>query len=488
MKHAILLLFHQDIQQLERLISCFDDDFNFYIHIDKKYKISKLEIDKLREMSQVAKVYSKYKVNWGGFNIVRAQLYLLKEIVKDKSIDYIHFMSGQDYPIKSINYIRNFFELNKGKEFIEVMDLPNYKWDKGTYDRFSYYRLFDCFNHRCNLGRLVIDLFVEIQIYLKYKRSIPNYYDHLYGGSNWMSITRECAEYITNNYNRNFYSRLKMTFAPDETFFHTVILNSHFKDKIVNNNYRYIIWKFRNHSIPAVMDETDWKDILMSDALFVRKIDKNISNNLLDLIDKYLLNNATLSVSNKVKWYEKSILGYPFDHSLGSALLKILSLIEVKKVANFGCGPGWYVVLLLKNKYLVKGYDNDHNVEKFTSILFQNRFYCQYIDLIKEVMFEQKYDIGICLEAEKYIHIGNNNKFINNLINNSSRYIIFSGEKNIDNEHIHNDIISKFHKSGFYLNTPISNYLKRSASIKAYKENIMFFEKHNNTPIDGGEV
>lgn len=36
MKHAILLLWHKDIEQLKNLIKLFDEDFKFYIHIDKK--------------------------------------------------------------------------------------------------------------------------------------------------------------------------------------------------------------------------------------------------------------------------------------------------------------------------------------------------------------------------------------------------------------------------------------------------------------------
>lgn len=36
MKHAILLLWHKDMEQLRNLIKLFDEDFKFYIHIDKK--------------------------------------------------------------------------------------------------------------------------------------------------------------------------------------------------------------------------------------------------------------------------------------------------------------------------------------------------------------------------------------------------------------------------------------------------------------------
>lgn len=112
MKHAILLLWHKDIEQLKNLIKLFDEDFKFYIHIDKKSIITKEEIGRLKNNQQIAEVYQKYRINWGGFNILKAELLLLQEIVRDNSIGYIHFMSGQDYPIKKLDGIKSFFLKN----------------------------------------------------------------------------------------------------------------------------------------------------------------------------------------------------------------------------------------------------------------------------------------------------------------------------------------------------------------------------------------
>ena len=147
MKHAILLLWHKDIEQLKNLIKLFDEDFKFYIHIDKKSIITKEEIGRLKNNQQIAEVYQKYRINWGGFNILKAELLLLQEIVRDNSIGYIHFMSGQDYPIKKLDGIKSFFSKNNGKEFIEYIKLPVKKWEHGTYDRFVYYRLNDWFDY-----------------------------------------------------------------------------------------------------------------------------------------------------------------------------------------------------------------------------------------------------------------------------------------------------------------------------------------------------
>ena len=159
MKHAILLLWHKDIEQLKNLIKLFDEDFKFYIHIDKKSIITKEEIGRLKNNQQIAEVYQKYRINWGGFNILKAELLLLQEIVRDNSIGYIHFMSGQDYPIKKLDGIKSFFSKNNGKEFIEYIKLPVKKWEHGTYDRFVYYRLNDWFDYNTHKGYRIIETY-----------------------------------------------------------------------------------------------------------------------------------------------------------------------------------------------------------------------------------------------------------------------------------------------------------------------------------------
>lgn len=66
-------------------------------------------------------------------------------------------MSGQDYPIKNLKTIKSFFEKHKGTEFIEYMSLPTKKWEQGTYDRFTYYRLNDKFDYNTQKGHKTIE-------------------------------------------------------------------------------------------------------------------------------------------------------------------------------------------------------------------------------------------------------------------------------------------------------------------------------------------
>lgn len=484
MTHAILLLWHKDITQLEELISFFDDNFLFYIHLDKKSQINDADFERLKNHPLVSFVSKKYEINWGGFNILKAELFLLKEIISDKKVNYVHFMSAQDYPIKDLHFIKNFFEYNNGIEFIEYMKLPNENWEEGTYDRFHYFRMHDFFNFRSLKGFKVINFIVDFQKRYNLKRKIPNQYDYLYGGSNWMSITIQCAQYIVLFYKKSFYNRLKYTFAPEETFFPTVIMNSQFKKNVKNDNLRYILWEKENGSYPAILDNSNWGDLVISPALFARKFDQSISKELKERINNYLLKKEEVKIESHGCWLNKTYSGHFFDASLAEGLLKVLSYARIKDIADFGCGPGWYVYFLRKFGYDINGYDGNPNIESVSSLLFQDGFYCQNIDLCEELTIEEPFDLVMSLEVGEHIPQEYEEIFFNNLAQNSNSYILLSwavpnqgGDGHV-NCHTNEYVIKKMQDLRFSLNVPISNYLREKASLKWFHKTIMFFQRN----------
>ena len=483
MKHAILLLWHKDIEQLKNLIKLFDEDFKFYIHIDKKSIITKEEIGRLKNNQQIAEVYQKYRINWGGFNILKAELLLLQEIVRDNSIGYIHFMSGQDYPIKKLDGIKSFFSKNNGKEFMEYIKLPVKKWEHGTYDRFVYYRLNDWFDYNTHKGYRIIEKFIAIQKRIGYKRRIPDQFEHLYGGSNWMSITYECAKHITENKRkyRRFYNRLKYTFAADEVYFHTVILNSIFANKVEKNNQRCILWDGKGS--PIILNETHWWEIITSNRLFARKLDNKVSAKLIEYINRYLFADNEVITNSQGCWLNENLNGHCYDNKLATGLLRLFSLMEVYSIADFGCGPGWYVALLRKQGYEVEGYDGNPNVEKMSSLLFSDGFHCQYMDFTEESEAEEPFDVVMSLEVGEHIPVQWEDTFIKNLTRNARKYIILSwaAEGQYGDGHINNRpnsyIIELLCRQGFILNRPASVYLREQASLWWFKNTIMVFDR-----------
>ena len=72
--------------------------------------------------------------------------------------------------------------------------LPNPRWEQNTYERFQYIYLFDYFRDRAKAIHYS-NTIMAFQKKYHLKRRIPDYFDHLYGGSQWLQgklLTLSC--------------------------------------------------------------------------------------------------------------------------------------------------------------------------------------------------------------------------------------------------------------------------------------------------------
>lgn len=67
-------------------------------------------------------VFKKVDVGWGEDSQIECEMFLFNEAYKKGPFDYYHLLSGVDLPLKSNYYIHDFFDQNKGKEFVGIMD------------------------------------------------------------------------------------------------------------------------------------------------------------------------------------------------------------------------------------------------------------------------------------------------------------------------------------------------------------------------------
>ncbi|MEB3121991.1 MAG: beta-1,6-N-acetylglucosaminyltransferase [Snowella sp.] len=292
MKQAILITAYKDFNHLIEMIRFFDDDFYLYIHIDKKSLISKDDIEIIQNANNVVFLSRQFNVNWGGLNHLKSILLLSEEAIKNEDTEYFHIISGQDFPTKSCDYIQDFITKNKGKEFLEFFEIPAKQWsdEEGGMSRIWYFNFYDFFNAKTITGQKIISFLIKIQIKLKFKRQMQQNLPKLFGGSTWWTLSYSCLKYVID-YTKNkpyLLKRFKYTFASEEFFFQTIIMNSPFKDNVVNNNLRYIEWKCKNNSCPAILDDTDFDNIIVSDAIFARKFQQSISEKLIDKIKEYI--------------------------------------------------------------------------------------------------------------------------------------------------------------------------------------------------------
>lgn len=310
-KICYLILTHDDPEHLNRMIKALDYNADFYIHIDAKADKNEFQINK----DNVFFINDRLNIFWGGFNMVRATLKLIKQAIKQNT-EYSHMilLSGNDYPIKSSEYIYSFFKNNQGKDFIKAINIDNL--DKNTYRKF-FSRTVD--------KNLNYDFFPLIKYSNKLKISkiinlirnrtiglLPNMRKKkfknrdVYFGSQWWALSIETIENMLVFYSaeNKFFDVFKTFFVPDEKFFHSLYFNMK-NDDIENIKIPISIKSFDDRSKQTSMLSNlhiihpslkkwytiaDLDEILESDKLYVRKVSTFHSLELINELDNKIYN------------------------------------------------------------------------------------------------------------------------------------------------------------------------------------------------------
>lgn len=250
------------------------------IHVDKKSDINQFK----REINNKNIIYisDRVDVKWGNFTQIEATLNLLNEARK-YNFKYFSLLSGDDICVKPISQIEEFLS-KSNQEYIGH--------DKFTdpIPRLKYTYSFDFLFKKASSKSLTENVLSKL-IYQSFKIGLfkNNFYQDLpklYKGTNWFTLTYESISYIYNylDKNQNYIDAFKNSFCGDEVFFHTIIYNSPFKEKI-NLNYdlsppmmalRYIDWK-TGPDYPRTLDTSDFDKISLSNALFARKMSPDLT-------------------------------------------------------------------------------------------------------------------------------------------------------------------------------------------------------------------
>ncbi len=286
MKQAILITAYKNFEHLVDIIDFFDESFEFHIHVDKKSKVPKSIFEKISARKNVKTFLQKYRVNWGGVNHLKSALFLASKALQESDSQYFHLISGQDFPIKNIMQFKKMTSGYKFNDYLEYFEIPTKTWanENGGLDRIQYYHLFDMLDAKKYIKWLW--KFVSMQKKLHLKRPIKNKIPKLYGGSTWWSLSRETLQYVIDYTNKTPYliNRLQYTFCPEEIYFQTVIMNSGYSKKVINDNLRYIDWEStrigKYSASPAILSSSHFDEIAVSKKLFARKFDHPISDNL----------------------------------------------------------------------------------------------------------------------------------------------------------------------------------------------------------------
>ncbi|CAG9295952.1 beta-1,6-N-acetylglucosaminyltransferase [Celerinatantimonas diazotrophica] len=272
---AYLILVHRYPEQFKRMFKAIYHPLNHYlIHVDKSSS---------REISESIKTFlndypnayilKPEKAKWGGYSLVNIELRGIKKLLEINK-DWTHFinLSGQDFPLKTQNYIRKFLEKNPDNEYILAKDQLQVRPD-------TMNRVLDmCFEIRNHIFRPNIS-----------RQFLKGVTPHI--GTQWMIVSRRFCEFVsTAKESKRYKSYYKNCFIADEGFFQTVMMNNDCHGNIIQDDLRLIDWvadgdiKLR----PRTFTSEDTKDLIASPKLFARKFDSTVDDVVLNQIELHL--------------------------------------------------------------------------------------------------------------------------------------------------------------------------------------------------------
>ncbi len=274
---AYLILAHKNPEAINKMISALDyPGVDFYLHIDKKSNI----ISDIKTNSNIFFTSNRIDTKWGHISLVESMLELMRSVKESKrGYDYVWLISGQDYPIKSNEYIQDFFANNRGYNFIEFIPKDDERYRRYLKRNQTWYPTWGA------SPKFIMRVLRKIYNYMTggMKHSLFKRKNILgvewFFGSQWFAITMETMDYVLNEVdNKPYLQYFKNCICPDESFFQTIIGNSQFANK-VKDNLVYVDWS-EGKKNPKILLIEDYQQLKSSDKLIARKfetVDENIA-------------------------------------------------------------------------------------------------------------------------------------------------------------------------------------------------------------------
>jgi len=276
-----IVLAHRGSAQVARLARRLQarEDRTF-LHIDKTIRLEPFA-QALHSDRERVLLLPRRRSRWGTYGVLGATLDGMHAALQC-GCDYLLVISGQDYPIKPIEALRDHLTALEGASFILHWPLPAPDW---SVPEGGLWRL----NRRhYRFGRFHVHFPNRWTPFVAPREMPLGLWP--YAGPNWWCLPREAARYVVSFLEANpevirFYRRAAL---PAESLFQTVLLNSPLRTRVVQDDLRYVVWK-QGESHPETLDSSHLKTLALTPAFLARKFDEQRDPGLLDLIDERLL-------------------------------------------------------------------------------------------------------------------------------------------------------------------------------------------------------
>lgn len=265
MKHAYLIIAHEEFEVLQPLIKALDDERNdIYLHIDKKVEI--MPVIHVQH-SNLFLIEQRIDVRWGDVSQIESE-YVLFELALTNSENYTRYIliSGTHLPLRSQSEIHTFFNTHENKEILSYLYTNSYEvnFKIGRYHFFTKH-----FRDKSRLQQgwfhLLWHSILKIQQLLNITRDTKRI---TIKANNWVCLTENAVKYIIEK-KEEILIRFQHTLCGDEFFVPYLLENSNGRFKLMN--YDKLLYNDFEGSNPRVLTMNDYDFLIHSEFLFARK-------------------------------------------------------------------------------------------------------------------------------------------------------------------------------------------------------------------------
>ncbi|XP_070540959.1 uncharacterized protein [Ptychodera flava] len=200
----------------------------FVIHVDKRQGSVRTELIwkiiktfGLSENIRVLPAARSFATSWGSYEIIRAELECLEELIRMGPWDFAIDLSGADLPLRNVDDISATLASVRGRTFFRAN--INGRWKSWQIPQPKFRSVwYSCDCHVFNISY----------------RAMPDQVD-MYSASQWTILSREASEFVVSPdreglHEIQFFTQSSL--IPDESYLKSTIMMSHLRDTVVGGN------------------------------------------------------------------------------------------------------------------------------------------------------------------------------------------------------------------------------------------------------------
>jgi protein xylosyltransferase len=227
----LLTLNGRALRQVKRLLKIlYHKNHYYYIHVDVREDYLFRELLHLEQrFPNVRLTRRRFATIWGGASLLEMLLSCMSELLEMPGWrwDFVLNLSESDYPVKMVSSLERFLSANRDRNFVK-----------------SHGRDTQRFLQKQGLDKTFVEC--DMRMWRVADRQLPAGLQ-MDGGSDWIALSRKFVAHVAAKEPDELVSGLRQVFRhtllPAESFFHTVLRNTHFCDSYVDNNLHVTNWK-----------------------------------------------------------------------------------------------------------------------------------------------------------------------------------------------------------------------------------------------------